>query len=104
MHYTYRCDSGMCSSPSWKMFKAKATFPPGLVCFLCFGTYSPPFNHKAPPAGAMYRGDLCDYPNMLKELVYIILHSEVHRNLVFTRLGHATPPTVLLYWRFIGKR
>lgn len=104
MHYTYRCDSGVCSSSGWKMFKAKATFPPGMACFLCFGMYGPPFNHEVPPTGSKYKGDLCDYPDILKELSYIIFHSEPHRNIVFARLGHATPPTVVSYWRFIGKR
>jgi hypothetical protein len=86
------------------MFKAKATFPPGMACFLCFGMYGPPFNHEVPPTGSKYKGDLCDYPDILKELSYIIFHSEPHRNIVFARLGHATPPTVVSYWRFIGKR
>jgi hypothetical protein len=83
------------------MFKAKATFPPGLACFLCFGTYGPPFDHEVPPTGSKYKGELCDYPDMLKELAYIIFHSEAHRNVVFARLGHATPTTVVSYWRFI---
>jgi hypothetical protein len=104
MHYTYRCDTGICSGSGWRVFKAKTTFPPGLACFLCFATYGPPFNHEVPQTGSKYKGELCDYPDLLKELVYILFHSEVRRNAIFARLGHSAPTTIVSYWRFIGKK
>ena len=43
-------------------------------------------------------------PQYIEGLSYIIFHSELHWNIVFARLGHAAPPRVVSYWRFIGKR
>jgi hypothetical protein len=104
MHFSYRCDSGICSGNGWKLFKAKTAFPSGLVCFLCFTTYGPPFNHEVPPPGVKYKGQLCDYSDGLKELAYVIYHSEAKRNAVFARLGHTVPATLVSYWRFIGRK
>jgi hypothetical protein len=72
------------------LFKAKTHFPRGLACFLCFAPYGPPFNHETPPAGLKYRGELCDYPDLLKELTYILYQKQTIRNAIFNTLAH--PP------------
>jgi len=70
---------------------------------MCFAPFGPPFNHEVPPRGERYNGDLCEYPDVLKELAYIIYKNERVRAAVFAKLGHADPSTLALYWRFIGK-
>jgi hypothetical protein len=77
-------------------------FPNGIACFLCFAPYGPPFNHEIPPSGIRYKGTLCDYPDCLKELAYMIYGNEQVRDAVFTRLGRPVPATLTSYWRFIG--
>ena len=103
-HFTYRCDSGICSGNDWKLFKAKTRLPHGVACFLCFAPYGPPFNHEVPPAGSKYKAELCDYPDVLKELTYVLYRKQAIRNAIFTRLGHTPPSTLVMYWRFLGKK
>jgi hypothetical protein len=79
-------------------------FPSGTVCYLCFAPYGPPFNHEFPPAGSRYTGELCDYPDVLKELSYILYHDTAVKDAIFARLGAPTPATLVLYKRFIGRR
>jgi len=55
-------------------------------------------------AGTQQASDLCEYPDVLKELVYILYQDEDLRAKIFTRLGVARPSSVSLYQRFIGKR
>jgi hypothetical protein len=55
-------------------------------------------------AGAQQTSDLCEYPDVLKELVYILYQDEVFREKIFSRLGVAGPSSLSLYQRFIGKR
>jgi hypothetical protein len=47
---------------------------------------------------------LCDYPDVIKELVYIVYRDEGLRNRVFSKLGHSTPGNLILYNRYIGKK
>jgi hypothetical protein len=103
-HFTYRCKTGICSTNEWKTFKAQTTFPSGVVCFLCFGLYGPPFNHEMPAPGSRYKGDLCDYPDVLKELTFILYKKTAIRNAIFARLGHPSPSSTMSYWRFLGRR
>jgi hypothetical protein len=79
-------------------------FPPGTVCFLCLASYGPPFHHEVPAPGVQYTGESCDYPDVLKELSYILYKDEATRNAVFARLGAPVPTTVVSYKNFIGKR
>ena len=104
VHFTYRCDSGICSGNDWKLFKAKTHFPRGLACFLCFAPFGPPFNHEMPTSGSKYKAELCDYPDLLKELTYIVYQNQAIRNAIFATLGHPPPSTLVTYWRFLGKR
>ena len=102
-HPTHRCRSRVCSGEEWKRFKSSLRFPPGIICFFCLATYGPPFNHEKPADGEA-SGDLCDYPDVLKELLYIIFKEERVRTATSERLGTEAPNTVLSYKRFIGKR
>ena len=79
-------------------------FPPGTVCFLCLASYDPPFNHEMPAPGTRYTGDMCDYPDVLKELSYMLYQDTTAKNAIFAKLGAPVPMTVALYKRFIGKR
>ena len=103
-HYTYYCKTGICSGTEWKSFKLLTKFPANLVCYLCYSLYGPPFNHANPPAGTKYKGDLCDNPDILKELTYIVYQDVTVRNAVFARLNESVPTTLTSYWRFIGKK
>jgi hypothetical protein len=103
-HFTYRCASNICSGNEWRSFKSKIHFPCGLVCFLCFAPYEPPFNHEAPPAGSRYQGELCEYPDVLKELTYVLYQNQALRNAIFAKLGQSVPTSLVSYWRFIGKQ
>ena len=55
------------------------------------------------PAGNQQTSDLCEYPDVLKELVYILYQDEVLREKIFARLGVDGPSSLSLYQRFIGK-
>jgi len=101
---TYHCHTGVCSGGGWKSFKLQTRFPSGTVCYLCFAPYGAPFNHEVPPAGSRYKGELCDFPHVLKELAYIIYQHQDVRNTVFARLAHPAPVTTASYWRFISRR
>jgi hypothetical protein len=103
-HATYRCPTGVCSGDEWKSFKKNAYFPGRTVCFLCFASFAPPFNHEVPPPGSRYSGELCEYPDVLKELAYIIYQDRTARSIVFTKLGVPTPTTLASYKRFIGRK
>jgi hypothetical protein len=78
-------------------------FPRGLACYLCFAPYGPPFNHEVPGPGTRYKGEYCDYPDVLKELTYVVYQNKETREAIFAKLGHPTPATLTSYWRFIGK-
>jgi hypothetical protein len=86
------------------LFKAHQSFPRGTVCFLCFAPFGPPFNHDIPPPGTRNTGNLCEYPDVLKELAYIIYKETQVKNVVFTKLGAPVPTTLHSYKRFIGKK
>ena len=101
-HFTYTCDTGICSGSEYKSFKTQTRFPPGKACYLCYAPYESPFEHPRPPAGKKYTGDQCDFPDILKELAFLIYQDPQTREAVFAKINHATPVTVALYWRFIG--
>lgn len=102
-HTTYRCPTKICSGVGWKRFKANLQFPSGKICYFCFAPFGPPFNHRQPPPGTQRSADLCDYPDVLKELLYILYHNESLRKKVFSKLGHSTPSSLSLYKRYISK-
>jgi hypothetical protein len=103
-HYTYRCHTQILSGEGWKAFKMLTRFPNATVCYLCFAPYASPFNHEIPSKGAKHKGELCEYPDALKELTYIVYQDNALRNSVFTRLHHVMPATLASYWRFLGKK
>ena len=103
-HRTLRCSTGICSGNDWKRFKVGLQFPKNVVCYFCLSPYGPPFDHTRASAGAQQTSDLCEYPDVLKELVFILYQDEVSREKIFSRLGVAGPSSLSLYQRFIGKR
>jgi hypothetical protein len=48
--------------------------------------------------------ELCDYPDLLKELTYILYQKQTIRNAIFNTLAHPPPTTLVTYWRFLGKK
>jgi hypothetical protein len=102
-HFTFRCSTRTCSGEDWIKFKSSIRFPPGKVCFYCFAPYSAPFNHAQAPTSRRQSPDQCDYPDVLKELTYIIYQDVSLRQRVFAKLGHSMPSNLNEYKRFITK-
>jgi hypothetical protein len=48
--------------------------------------------------------DLCEYPDVLKELTFILYAKRTLRQKVFERLGHSMPQTLEAYKRYIASR
>jgi hypothetical protein len=103
-HRTFRCSTGICSGNNWGRFKVGLQFPKNVVCYFCLSPYGTLFGHTRASAGARQTSDLCEYPDVLKELVYILYQDEGLREKIFMRLGVAGPSSLSLYQRFIGKR
>ena len=68
---TYRCFS-QGSQGSRELFKKGLLFEPGQVCFFCLAPYGPPFNHAQPSPDTSRSYKLCQYRDVLKELVFIL--------------------------------
>jgi hypothetical protein len=79
-------------------------FPRNVVCYFCFAPYGPPFNHGRAPPGTKQNPDLCEYPDVLKELTYILYQDLSLRERIFARLGVASPANLHQYKRYIAKR
>lgn len=103
-HRTFKCPTKICSSQQWGQFKVNLRFPKNTVCYFCLSPYAPPFNHAQHPPGTEKSADLCEYPDVLKELVYILYQDQSLRCKIFAKLGVAPASTLYLYQRFIGKR
>ena len=103
-HRTFRCSTGICSGNNWGRFKVGLQFPKNTVCYFCLSPYGPPFDHTRASAGMQQTSDLCEYPDVLKELVYILYQNEVFREKIFSRLGISGPSSLSLYQRFISKK
>lgn len=103
-HTTFRCSKRTCSGVEWAKFKSSIRFPPGKVCFYCFAPYSAPFNHAQAPTDRRQSPDQCDYPDVLKELTYIIYQDVSLRQRVFAKLEHPMPSNLNEYTRFITGR
>jgi len=103
-HRTYKCTTRICSSRNWESFKVGLQFPKNVVCYFCLSPYGPPFNHPRASPGTRPSADLCEYPDVLKELVYVLYQDEALRQKIFTKLDIAQPSSLTLYQRFIGKK
>jgi hypothetical protein len=104
-HLTFKCHTKICSSNDWQTFKTSLQFPKNTVCYFCLCPYAPPFNHeKAPPGTQPSPGELCEYPDVLRELAYILYQDQSLRKQIFTKLGVAPPSSLYMYKRFIAKR
>ena len=102
-HATYRCTKKTLAHREWQLFKTDLRFPKGILCFFCLAPYGPPFDHRRPSMGEKQTPELCDYPDALKELVYIIYQETSLREKVFAQLGVVAPSNLYLYKRFITK-
>ena len=103
-HTTFRCSKRTCSGEDWVKFKSNIRFPRGKVCFFCFAPFSAPFNHARAPKDRRQSPDQCDYPDVLKELTYIIYQDASLRQSVFAKLGHSVPSNLNEYTQFITGR
>lgn len=102
-HHTYRCPTKMLSERGWEVFKADLRFPPGALCYFCLIPYGPPFLHARAPLGSQATPELCDFPDALKELAYVLYSDESLRGKVFAKLGVAEPSSLYLYKRYITR-
>lgn len=102
-HLTFRCPTKACSSTEWKEFKLDLKFPRGAVCYFCFAPFGPPFNHTRALSGTRQSPELCEYPDVLKELVYILYYNRSLREKIFSNLGISPPTTLHLYKQYITK-
>ena len=103
-HTTFRCSTRICSGGDWARFKSSIRFPRGKVCYYCFAPFSAPFNHTQAPANERQSPAQCDYPDVLKELAYIIYQDMPLRQSVFAKLGHSMPSNLDDYRKFITGR
>jgi hypothetical protein len=53
--------------------------------------------------GEQQTAELCDFPDALKELVFILYQDNSLRAKVFAKLGVAVPSNLYLYKRYITK-
>ena len=103
-HVTFRCPTKVCSGSEWKSFKSELKFPRGVICYFCFGTFGPPFNHAQAPPGTRQSPEQCEYPDALKELAYILYHDQSLRGKIFSNLGVYPPTTLPQYKQYITKK
>ena len=103
-HATFRCHTKICSGREWQTFKADLQFPKDVICYFCLALYGPPFNHPTAPPGTKRSPELCEYPDVLKEVAFILYSDERLRKKIFAHLGVAPPSTLFLYKRYITKR
>ncbi len=103
-HRTFKCTTGICAGYNWDKYKVGLQFPKNIACYFCLSPFGPPFNHAGASPGTRPSADLCEYPDVLKELVYILYQNEALRTKIFAKLGVARPSSLTLYQRFIGKR
>jgi len=75
-HRTFRCTTKICSDHNWNRFKVGLQFPKNVVCYFCLSPYGPPFNHTRSSPGIRPSAELCEYPDVLKELIYILYQDE----------------------------
>jgi hypothetical protein len=102
-HATFRCRTKMCSGRDWQTFKADLQFPKNVICYFCLALYGPPFNHPTAPPGTKRSPELCDYPDVLKEVAFILYSDKPLREKIFAHLGISPPSTLFLYKRYITK-
>lgn len=98
-HLTYRCETRICSGQEWNAFRTHLPFPRGILCYFCFIPFEPPFNHNK--SSVRQTPEMCEYPDVLKELTYILYQDRSVRESVFARLGVSSPSTLLMYKRYI---
>ena len=103
-HGTFRCPRALCSGSEWNSFKTNLRFPAGKVCYFCMVPYCAPFNHERPLPGTSRTPDLCYFPDVLKELSYILYAKRLLRQKIFQRLGLSMPLTLEAYKRYIARR
>lgn len=103
-HSTFRCRTRICSGGDWGRFKSMVRFPRGKVCFFCFAPFGAPFNHAQAPVNGQQSPKECLYPDVLKELAYVIYRDESVRQSVFDKLGHSMPSNLNEYVQFITAR
>jgi hypothetical protein len=71
-HNTHHCPKETLLNREWEKIKSGLRFPSGVLCFYCFVPYEAPFYHERAPEGSKQTPRMCEYPDALKELVYII--------------------------------
>jgi hypothetical protein len=96
-HTTYHCSEKMLSNRDWEKFKSNLRFPDGVLCYFCLVPYGSPFYHQRAPEGSKQSPKMCEYPDALKELVYIIYENRTLRQKVFAKLGIPEPSCLYRY-------
>ena len=103
-HRTYHCPGGMLLDRDWQTFKLELRFPPKVLCYFCLAPYGPPFNHPQAPPGFKQGPEVCEFPDAMKELAYIVYKKQSLCEKVFGKLGANVPINVSVYKRYITRR
>jgi hypothetical protein len=103
-HHTYHCPTRVCKGTNWEAFRSGIRFPGGILCYFCFVPYCPPFDHKRAPPGTKNSSRFCDYPDVIKELAYILYQDTTIRTKIFNKLEISPPSTPSGYKAFLAKR
>jgi hypothetical protein len=100
-HNTHHCPKETLLNREWEKIKSGLRFPSGVLCFYCFVPYEAPFYHERAPEGSKQTPRMCEYPDALKELVYIIYENRALRRKVFAKLGVPEPTLLHRYMQCI---
>jgi hypothetical protein len=100
-HSTYHCAKKTLQSRDWEKIKSGLRFPSGVLCFYCLVPYEAPFYHERAPNGSKQTPKMCEYPDALKELVYIIYENQALRKKVFAKLGIPEPTVLRRYMQYV---
>jgi hypothetical protein len=100
-HRTYHCSKKTLSNRDWEKIKSDLRFPDGVLCYFCLVPYGSPFFHQRAPEGSKQTPKMCEYPDALKELVYIIYEDRALRQKVFAKLGIPEPSHLHRYKQYV---
>jgi hypothetical protein len=89
-HNTCHCHKKTLRGREWEKMKSALRFP-SVLCIYCLVRYEAPFYHERAPEGSKQTPRMCEYPDALKELVYIIYENRALRRKVFAKLGVPEP-------------
>jgi hypothetical protein len=95
-HITFKCAIKTCANEQWKSFKKLIPFPTPLkICVFCFT--------PSASGNPFHDGSLCKFPDVLKELTWIIFQDKEALRAIFSILRRSVPVSVDGYKRYLGQ-